>query len=499
MSDADVIVIGSGFGGAIAANRLAADGHKVLVLERGPWRDSLPVRSMGIRDRAPFPYGAKAFTHFVRNLRVGPFDLDLNKAGLFEVNLFGGLRVISASAVGGGSHAWGALLAAPQDPDFWRGRHPALAAGDVEQHHDRVLEDLGAVRLSPSHALAQSIWSHLPPSNGRRCAPSDPQPWLAMQLPASADEAGQIVENADGVQRAVCAFDGDSFLGSRGGAKASVDCLYLHSAMANGATVRDLCEVTAIRRAPASQGGGYSIRFRDRRGKRPEVATAQRVVLAAGTLNTLRLLHASAALADGLTPMPTLGRGFGANGDLIGLWFKQSTQPSMFESPPLLGQFEVDGNDIPCVTLAGLPGFDTLPLPGPLKRRLARTVVVGGMGADSGRGRAAWSGGRLRVDYDARSEPVYDRTREAFRALEEDSGCKTWSFTTPLTVHPLGGAALGPDADHGVIDHRGEVYGNPGLFVADGAALPAAPGTPPTLSIAAWAHHVAGALSKSAP
>jgi choline dehydrogenase-like flavoprotein len=47
----DVIVIGSGFGGSISTNRLALAGLKVLVLERGPWRDSLPVRSMGIEKR----------------------------------------------------------------------------------------------------------------------------------------------------------------------------------------------------------------------------------------------------------------------------------------------------------------------------------------------------------------------------------------------------------------------------------------------------------------
>jgi cholesterol oxidase len=44
----DVVIIGSGFGGSISANRLALAGLKVLVLKRGPGRDSLPVRAMGI-------------------------------------------------------------------------------------------------------------------------------------------------------------------------------------------------------------------------------------------------------------------------------------------------------------------------------------------------------------------------------------------------------------------------------------------------------------------
>jgi len=41
----DVVIVGSGFGGSICASRLAKAGVKVLVLERGPWRDSLPVRA----------------------------------------------------------------------------------------------------------------------------------------------------------------------------------------------------------------------------------------------------------------------------------------------------------------------------------------------------------------------------------------------------------------------------------------------------------------------
>ena len=66
----------------------------------------------------------------------------------------------------------------------------------------------------------------------------------------------------------------------------------------------------------------------------------------------------------------------------------------------------------------------------------------------------------------------------------------------PITMHQWGGACVGRDPDHGVVDHNGEVYGNPGLFVADGSALPAAVGGPPSLTIAAWAHHVAERLAE---
>jgi cholesterol oxidase len=59
-----------------------------------------------------------------------------------------------------------------------------------------------------------------------------------------------------------------------------------------------------------------------------------------------------------------------------------------------------------------------------------------------------------------------------------------------------GGARLGADASEGVVDHRGEVYGNPGLYVVDASALPAPPGGPPSVVIAAWAHHVADGIAQ---
>jgi cholesterol oxidase len=106
--------------------------------------------------------------------------------------------------------------------------------------------------------------------------------------------------------------------------------------------------------------------------------------------------------------------------------------------------------------------------------------------------------GRLRVDYDPAQQPIFETIREAFRALEADSGLKTWAIKKPITVHAWGGACLGAGPDRGVIDHRGEVYGNPGLFIVDASALPAAVGTPPSLTIAAWAHHVADGLAQRA-
>lgn len=121
-----------------------------------------------------------------------------------------------------------------------------------------------------------------------------------------------------------------------------------------------------------------------------------------------------------------------------------------------------------------------------------------GMGADTGKASARYEKGAVLVDYDPNEQPIFEEIRGAFRALGSETGVKTWAIKKPFTVHAWGGACLGPSPDRGVIDHNGEVYGNPGLFIADAAALPAAVGTPPSLAIAAWAHHVADALAQRA-
>jgi cholesterol oxidase len=496
--DADVVVIGSGFGGSIAANRLALAGLKVLVLERGPWRDSLPVRSMGIRSRAPFPYGMKAVTHLLRTIHMGRFGLTLNKSGLFEVFFYPGLIVFAVSAVGGGSHGWFGLLVEPQDRSYWKDRHPELKPDQVEKYYDKIMTDMEAVQLSRDHWLRHSIWNELPAKPDRKCRPADSQPHLAIKLPYAEHEVGQVTQGEGGVKRATCAFDGDGFLGSRDGAKASVDFIYLAPVLNKGAEVRDMCEVTKILRGTGGGETGYAVQFSNLRARIKEVVCAKRVILAAGTMSTLRLLFASSLESGGLNPLPSLGRTFGGNGDLIGAWFKNSIEPPMFESAPILGRFVVDGKDVPFVGMWAMPGIETLPLLPGMKRKLAKTVPIIGMGADTGKASVRFEKGRLRVDYDPAQQPIFDKIRAAFRALEADSGLKTWAIKKPITVHAWGGACLGPDPDCGVVDHNGEVYGNRGLFVTDASALPAAVGTPPSLTIAAWAHHVADGLAQRA-
>ena len=115
----EAVVIGSGFGGSVTAARLAEAGVRVTVLERGPWWDTVPTRSMGIADRTSFPRGMALFLRAVRSV-YHPWmpwgRTRVNRKGLFEVYFSRGMEVVCASGVGGGSHVYSALHRRPARP-----------------------------------------------------------------------------------------------------------------------------------------------------------------------------------------------------------------------------------------------------------------------------------------------------------------------------------------------------------------------------------------------
>ena len=142
----DILVIGSGFGGAACAARLVEAGHRVTILERGPWRDTVPVRSMGIAKRTAFPRGRRALLGLVRTLRNSLLPrggVTLNKKGLFEIHLARGLHVVCSSSVGGGSHVYAGLNVRPPDPEWWNGIAPSLSTRALEPSYERIFERMG--------------------------------------------------------------------------------------------------------------------------------------------------------------------------------------------------------------------------------------------------------------------------------------------------------------------------------------------------------------------
>jgi len=120
-----------------------------------------------------------------------------------------------------------------------------------------------------------------------------------------------------------------------------------------------------------------------------------------------------------------------------------------------------------------------------------------GMGRDVPDGRMFLRGGRLDLDWKTdKSSPYFDRLRTTSRGVARSLGGRfadnpIWFLKRVITVHPLGGAPMGRFASEGVVDPYGNVFGYPGLYVADGSVMPGPVGPNPSFTIAALADRFA--------
>lgn len=193
--------------------------------------------------------------------------------------------------------------------------------------------------------------------------------------------------------------------------------------------------------------------------------------------------------------MPRLGLKFGTNGGYFALW-REYASFDLSLGLPLSGPFrsEQSTSQSAQVLRAAIQGIDEMPLPGRLKRWLRHNACIVALGKDNNNGSMLVKRGRLSIHYDKTSSPVYREIDQEVRTIERIPGTRVHAPRAPITIQPLGGACLGASSDDGVVGANGEVFDNPGLYVADAAALPASPGRPPSLTIAVWAANVADRL-----
>lgn len=492
MDDAEVIVIGSGFGGSVVAARIAEAGFKVTVLERGPWRDTVPVRSMGIEKRSPLPRGRHLYGRLLRavggNRIPGGGRVKLSKHGLFELFFAKGCSIACSSGVGGGSHVYSAINVKPLAENYWEGHTDDISDASMSRHYTAVLNRMGSVTPMADHRIPNTSVVRFKDSEAIEPATPPPDPRIGYLLPDDPDNPQKITDE-NGIERYEVDYQSgeDGFLGSPTGSKTTLDCVYLAPAMKQGLTVRDLAEVTTI----TSEGSGYRVAFIDHHTGRETSLAAPNVIVAAGTLNTLRILLRSRETGS-LSGMPKLGERFGTNGDYFGYWDYNNKDVDQTIGLPTTGGVKLKGDDTsPLIGGGGLPAVDSYPLPKWLKARMKRAYMIAGLGEDKMTGRATFKKGRLHIEYDPDQSPIFARLRSTFAEISRKTGYKIYAPKTPITVHPTGGASLGRSIEEGVVDSNGEVFDHPGLYVTDAAALPRAPGGPPSMTIAAWSNHVA--------
>ncbi len=491
----DIIVVGSGFGGAVMASRLVEAGRKVVLLERGPWRDTVAVRAAGIEARKPLPRTGGMLS-VLRSLRPakGPRrGLRLNKYGYLEMWTGDGIKVPCTSNVGGGSHIWAALLErAPQG--FWNDRATGLSDATLAPHYDRVARELKGVELADASAIpnhADHAWAKegcfAPLEEGE-------QPLMGILFPGPdgnlapvADENGIVREPLD-VNRA------NGMFGSPGASKSTVDALFLLPALRNGLTVRDMHEA---RRISANNSGGWTVEARDLQSGRNVTLDAPKLAVCAGTMNTNALLLNSRD-SGGLSGLPALGTRLSANGDLIGRWPVQARDTTI--GPPSFGRVKIRGHEDGAYVILGAGEPPPLPrfLGKRAKTKAGRFVDLVAMSQDAADGRIWSDNGRIRFAFDLEGSASYAAAMRAMDAVSEASGRPVeYPKTEVFTAHPAGGCRISDNRDEGVVDGSGQVHDHPGLYVADASVFPQPVGVPPSLSIATWASHVAERIVRS--
>ncbi len=509
----DVAVIGSGFGGAIAAYHLAAGGARVVVLERGPWVPS---------------------DEFDQDFKLGS-----SCTRIFDFVAGDGMSVLGGNCVGGGSVVYFATM--PRAPRFvfertggtGRRMWPAAITRDaLEPWYDRVAEAL---------PISRQGWGEVTYPGGLWAAACDHAGRTANPTPVAIDTAK--CTNCNWMM-AGCRFD----------AKRSLLLNYLPAAVSHGAQIRPLHEVQRLSRADGLYRLHYNViddeDYRETTGS--GTIDAKVVVLAAGAGATPVILQRSAA---SLGNMPyAVGRFFSGNGerlntalideekarDVLGL-----SRPGglayaanqIGRGPSVASWDRLDGS-LPEHSRFSLeqlyfpPGLGTILAQSPdtvgpgwfgvrkkeMLRRWQSWLTIFIMSEDCNEGvfgPPPPTGNAVRISQQmlGRGNLSYEPAKATLRGwaeadaeikdiLERDGLARVRPWTNDVvgayTVHPLASCRIGDDPATSALDDRHELRHHPGIFVTDGSAVPGALTVNPALTIAALAERAIPGIVRAA-
>jgi cholesterol oxidase len=517
--DYDAIVIGSGFGGSVAAYRLSEKGYNVAVLEQG----------------RRFDYGdLQKVSQSMRDLFWMPA---LGLKGLFTQRFFKHVNIVGGVGVGGGSLVYAAVLLEPKQAFF---RDPAWAdlgidwEDELHLHYATASKMLGRTICPTAHI--QDSWlertakamgvgeSYGPVQLGIYFGPEQetPDPYFG----------------GEGPSRNGCVQCGACLAACASNAKNTLDKNYLYLAEKMGAQIIPLHKATLIR--PIE--GGYQVEMIHPLDKRQCYAplTAPVVVLAAGVLGTLELLFRSrqSGALDNLSPM--LGRRVRTNSEAITAVLSKDETIDLSKGPAISSDFHaneythitqnrvppsywfmklyacplVDGTKPLWRALKTLIMFILHPLESTTSLRVRsnwhkRITLISTMQNLDNQiafiwGRNLFSGFRAGLQsqmINGRRAPAYiQEANEAARTFARVSGGIPHNssieslLNMSVTAHILGGCTIGANAQQGVIDTQHQVFGYPGLYVLDGSAISANVGVNPSLTITAVAERAMSLL-----
>lgn len=482
------IIIGSGFGGAVLACRLAQAGESVIVLERGKHH---PPRAEYTNE----PTADGTVIHH----------------GHFQIDRGEGMNVIRGIGVGGGSlHYYGVRLRA-NTKIFETTRWPQEVTREVlNPYYDVVNRMIDAAPVSPHPVMGLPYKGEMfmKAANAcKRCTRS------AEWVPIAVHTSSEPIVSASGEQQTACVYCGECILGCPNSAsfKGNVNARnlltlnYLAVAQQHGALIFAEHHVQHI----AKVGDGFEVTFSiyDANGelsKQTATLSAARVILSAGTLGTTEILLKS---KDFLPITSTqLGQHFSGNGDFISAKTTgtgMNLQPTNGPAITAGAQFDTQNNSIYIEELGATPIFEEIFKLRKSSKLFApdrHTLNYLGMGTDASNGELVLNkNGKVQVKWDpTESLPMYAEMLDTFKELSQQlNGTFKPPFgykkdgTGLLTAHPLGGCIMGDSSETGVVNPKGEVYGVPNLFVADGSMVCSALATNPSYTISALAERVA--------
>jgi len=516
----DFIVIGSGFGGAVAALRLAEKGYSVCVLEAGRrWQsEDFPRTNWDVRN---FLWAPK-----------------LGCTGIQRISLLKDFMALSGAGVGGGSLVYAAVLMMPLDPFFkdpqWNDLDPDWKA-TLAPHYQTARHMLGVAtnpRTWPADRLLKEYGEDI--GRGAHFAPTEVGIFFG--------ESGVTVPDpyfgGEGPERTGCDFSGACMVGCRTGGKNTLDKNYLFLAEKRGAKIVPETAATAIQ--PDGEGGyfvhtkkGTSIFTREK-----NIWRAKKVVVAAGTIETLRLLHHSKHLGYLPNLSDTLGDKFRTNSEVLNGINTNQKEINFSEGIAITSILQVtdstsievvrynEGSDVMGLMASVLTENGTR-FTRPLKyfwKVLShpiqflkcswifgwahRTIILLVMQVYDNHLKISykpsrWLPGKMKLVSKSPKGGIptfIPEANEAAKALAKKTGgipqgaISEVMLNRPLTAHVLGGCPIAADTEKGVVDKFGQAFGHPGLYVTDGSIMPANLGVNPSLTITALAEHCMTAI-----